>query len=88
MSERKLRPPKLERLANSGAKLEEAGAVIHGVLRKGYNPGIASGFGGRGIALFTRRGRAAGMRSVLFTVYPLEEDIEQKVKAQDTKSQE
>jgi hypothetical protein len=41
-----------------------------------------------GLAFFTGFGGAAAMFSVLFTVNPLEEDIQQKVAAKNTKRQE
>jgi hypothetical protein len=52
------------------------------VLRKREYARLADFFGGEGGA-----SRAAGVFSVLFAVYPLEQDIEQEVTSEDAKRQ-
>jgi len=60
---------------------------MHRVLRKREYARLADFFGGEGRAFLAAGGHSAGVFSVLFTVYPLEQDIEQKVTSEDAKRQ-
>jgi hypothetical protein len=66
---------------------EVAGSVMHGALRKGENAWLSGFFGGEGAASLAACGRAAGVISVPLAVYPLEQDIEQKVTSKNAKRQ-
>jgi len=54
------------------ARSEVAGSVVHRALRKRECARLADFFGGEGRASLAARCRAAGVFSVLLTVYPLE----------------
>jgi len=57
------------------------------VLRKREYARLADFFVGEGRAFLAAGGHAAGVFSVLFAVYPLEQDIEQEVTSKDAKRQ-
>jgi hypothetical protein len=57
-------------------------------MRKRDHPVFANLVADEGLAFLAGCGGAAGMFSALFAVDPLEEDIEQKVTAQNAKRQE
>jgi hypothetical protein len=57
------------------------------VLRKRKYDRLADFFGGEGRAFLAAGGHSASVFSVLFTVYPLEQDVEQKVTSKDAKRQ-
>ena len=61
--------------------------MLDGVLRKREYAWLSGLFGGEGSA-FLACGNVAGVFSVLFTVDPLEQDVEQKVKAKNAERQE
>ena len=69
------------------ARSEVAGSVLDRVLRKRECARLAGSFGGEGAASLAACGRAAGVFSVLLTVDPLKQDIEQKVTAKNAKRQ-
>jgi hypothetical protein len=62
--------------------------VLDRALRKGENARLFDLFGGEGLAFFPAGGHAAGMVSTLFTVDPLEQDVEQEVAAENAKREE
>ena len=71
----------------AGGRSEVAGSVLDRALRKREYARLADIFGGEGTASLAACGRAARVFSVLLTVYPLEQEIEQKVTSNDAKRQ-
>jgi 16S rRNA G966 N2-methylase RsmD len=60
---------------------------MHGALRERENARLADFFGGEGAASLAACSRAAGVISVLLTVYPLKQGIEQEVTSKNAKRQ-
>jgi hypothetical protein len=60
---------------------------MHRVLRKREYPRLLDFFAGDGSASLATCGHSAGAIPVLFTVYPLEQDIKQKVTSKNAKRQ-
>jgi hypothetical protein len=60
---------------------------MHGALRKGEDAWPSGFLGGEGAASLAAFGRAAGVFSVLLTVYPLKQDIQQEVRSKNAKRQ-
>jgi hypothetical protein len=71
-----------------GGRSEVAGSLLDRVLRKRDYDGLFDFFAGEGVAFLGAGGDTAGMISVLLTVDPLKQDIEQEVTAKDAKRQE
>jgi hypothetical protein len=74
-------------MLSRGGRSGVAASVLHRVLRKREYARLADFFGGEGRAFLAAGGHSAGVFSVLLTVYPLEQDVEQTVTSEDAKRQ-
>lgn len=70
-----------------GGELELAGSVLDRALWKREHASLSGFFSGERAPSFPACGRPAGVISVLFTVYPLKQDIQQEVTAKNAKRQ-
>jgi hypothetical protein len=64
---------------------EVAGTVLDRALRKREHARLFGLLAGDGLAFFPAGGGAAGMFSTLLTIYPLKQDVEQEVAAENAK---
>lgn len=62
--------------------------MLHGALRKRDHLGLYNFFGGERAVSLAACGDATGMSSVLLTVDPLEEGVEQEITAKNAKREE
>jgi hypothetical protein len=66
---------------------EVAGSVLHGAFGKREYVGLFDTFAGEGLAFLASGGDTTSVVSVLFTVDPLKQDVEQEVTAKNTERQ-